>query len=460
MAAKTAFHEPNVPRYPAAAMTSDSLVDRVEAALRDSPGGALHVAFSGGLDSSVLLDLLAASGAARARGLHALHVDHGLHADSPQWATHCRKVAGALDVPIIVVQVHVDHGSGLGLEAAARAARHAVFEERLAGGGLVALAQHREDQAETVLLKLLRGAGPDGLGAIRELRGCGAGWLWRPLLDVPRGMLREYALRRGLDWIEDPSNATHAHERNFLRLEILPRLRERWPAADRNLAHAATRSSEAADVIETAARPALAALRGIDPASLPIAEWLELAPALRDAALRRWLRELGLPAPSRDQAGELARQLATAHGDRMPLVTWSGAELRRYRGRMYAMRPLAPLPRDWQGPFDGTPLALPGGLGTLRLVDGSGAAVRMAPILDVRFRRGGERLRLPGRAHRSELRDLFQQSGVPPWQRDRLPLLVDRDGEALAVAGHWIGVEAQRLFERLGCRLDWRTGAH
>lgn len=441
-------------------MTFDLLAGRVEAALQDLPGGRLHVAFSGGLDSSVLLDLLAASQAARARGLHALHVDHGLHADSPHWATHCRKVADALDVPITVVPVHVDRGSGLGLEAAARAARHAVFEGHLVDGGIVALAQHRDDQVETVLLKLLRGAAPEGLGAMRPLRRCGGGWLWRPLLDVPRSDLHEHAMRRGLAWIEDPSNTALAHDRNFLRLELLPRLRERWPATDANLAQAAARASEAADVIEADARAALSALRGTDPASLPIAAWHALSPALRDAVLRRWLRELGLPAPTRDQASELARQLSAAHRDRIPLVAWPGAELRRYREYMHAMAPLAPMPRDWQRPFDGTPLPLPCDLGTLGLVDARDQPVRVSPGLYVRFRRGGERLRLPDRAHRSELRDLFQQAGVPPWQRDRLPILLDPDGEVIAVAGYWIGAEAQSLFERMRCRLDWRTGAH
>src|SRR5438445_2204018 len=203
---------------------SDRLAKHLDAALAILPEGGLVVALSGGMDSSVLLHALAASMHARARDLRALHVDHGLHPDSAHWAEHCRAFAARLDIPIETVRVAIDHDSGTGLEDAARRARMAAFAQNLRPGEVLALAQHRDDQAETVLLKLLRGAGPEGLGGMRVLREFGMGQLWRPLLDLTRAHLHEYAQARGLRWIEDPSNAHTQLRRNFLRQAILPRL--------------------------------------------------------------------------------------------------------------------------------------------------------------------------------------------------------------------------------------------
>ncbi|HJT96837.1 MAG TPA: tRNA lysidine(34) synthetase TilS, partial [Rhodanobacteraceae bacterium] len=196
-----------------------SLAGTLDAALAGAPPGAVCVGYSGGLDSTVLLHALAASSAARARSLRALHVDHGLHADSAAWADHCRTFAATLAVPLDVVRVAVGTTRGQGLEAAARNARYAAFEAALAPGELVALAHHRDDQTETVLLKLLRGAGPEGLAGMRALRPLGPGHLWRPLLDVPRDALRDYAQMHGLAFLDDPSNADTRHARNFLRAE-------------------------------------------------------------------------------------------------------------------------------------------------------------------------------------------------------------------------------------------------
>lgn len=238
-----------------------SLAESLRSALaRLPPGGALHVGYSGGLDSTVLLHALAQLPAARARGLVALHVDHGLHPASAAWARHCCGTAAALGVEARVLPVQINR-AGRGLEAAARAARHAALAAALPADGVLVLAHHADDQSETVLLKLLRGAGPEGLGGMRALRVLPQGWLWRPLLDLPRETLRGYALAQGLEWIEDPTNADLRHARNRLRHEILPALRRHWPPLDASLAHAARHAQAAADYIDEAARRALAELQ-------------------------------------------------------------------------------------------------------------------------------------------------------------------------------------------------------
>jgi len=311
------------------------LTELLHSGIEKLPPGGLAVAFSGGMDSSALLHALAQLPAARARGLRAVHVDHGLHADSASWAAHCRDFAMALDVPLHVVRAHVERDAGTGLEDAARRARLKAFAQESYSGEILALAQHRGDQAETVLLKLLRGAGPEGLGAMRELRKHENGLLWRPLLDLPRAALADYASEHALRWIEDPSNAQTHLSRNFLRHEILPRLTQHWPQAEAALAHSATWLRAAADYIDAQSTAALANLRGTEPATLDWRGWLALPDALRDPVLRRWLRECGLNEPAHFHVAELERQLLAAN-DRQPCVTFDDTQLRRHRGWLHA----------------------------------------------------------------------------------------------------------------------------
>jgi tRNA(Ile)-lysidine synthase len=428
--------------------------DLIEAALVELPPGPLLVTLSGGLDSTALLHALAGSAAARARGLRAVHIDHGLHEDSASWSDHCRDYTDALGVELIIRAVNVPpRRAGLGREASARRARYGAIEALLAPGDIVALAHHRDDQAETVLLKLMRGAGPEGIGAMRTLRKLGRGFAWRPLLGLPRAALREYAEHYQLDWLQDPSNADPTIDRNYLRMQVMPRILQRWPEAETSIAQSAAWARAAASFIDGEAGRALARTQGLDPSTLRLREWLELPQALRDPVLRRWLRSLDLPEPTHYQAAELVRQLGEAGEDRQPCVRWPGAEMRRYRDLLHALAPLQLPPFEWTAEFDGSDLALPMDLGTLRLVS-AGSRPHIAP-LRVRFRRGGESLRLSSGAHTRELRDLFQEAGIPPWQRGRLPLVFEPDGALLAVADLWLSEAGTRLFDAHDARIEW-----
>jgi tRNA(Ile)-lysidine synthase len=437
-------------------MSINRLHDLIESALSELPQAPLLAAFSGGLDSAVLLHALAESEVARARGLRAVHIDHGLNDDSANWARRCREFAGSLGVDLVVRSVEVVRGRGLGLEASARRARYGEIETLLAAGEILALAHHRDDQAETVLLKLLRGAGPEGIGAMRPLRRLGRGFAWRPLLGLPRAALREYAESHRLNWIVDPSNADQSIDRNYLRMQVMPRIMSRWPEAEASIAQSATWARAAAEFIEVEAERALARTQGLDPSTLHFREWLALPQALRDPVLRRWLRALDLPEPTHYQAAELVRQLAEAGEDRQPCVRWPGAEVRRYRDLLHALPPLQVPPFDWVALFDGGALALPMNLGTLRLVDTQQVPTQVDNLL-VRFRRGGESLRLETGGHTRELRDLFQEAGIPPWQRGRLPLVFEPDGGLLAVADLWLSEAGARLFGTHGARLEWTS---
>lgn len=436
-----------------------SLIDTLRHALRAAtpPPTALCVAFSGGPDSTALLHALAQLPAARALGLRAIHIDHALHADSAHWARHCATFCKSLDVPLTTVRVQVDDVAREGVEAAARRARYAAFAANLRAGESLVLAHHRDDQIETVLLKLLRGAGPEGLGGMRALRPFGAGTLWRPLLETPRKTICNYLTTNELSTINDPANGDPRFTRNWLRHELLPRIRQHNPAADGAILHAAQLCRVAADYIDDASTAACAALVR-DDGTLDAAGWLALPAALRAPVLDAWLHARGHSAPPDAARAELERQVAHAARDRVPRVAWRGIEVRFWDGRLHAMPPLPEPPGDWRALWDGTPLALPPGCGSLTLAarDGMPAAgeSKLTPPWVVTFRCGGERIRPAGSTHTRELRDLFQQAHMPPWLRARCPLIHAGD-TLVAVADRWVSAQGQALFDHARAQPHW-----
>lgn len=425
---------------------SSSLTDHLARALDDVPGVSLVVAFSGGPDSTALLHALATRMPRPA--LRALHVDHGLHADSATWAVHCRRLCESLAVPIEVVRVSVDLTRGEGIEAAARRARHDAFASALKPGEHMVLAHHRDDQMETVLLKLLRGAGPEGLAGMRSLRPLAAGMLWRPLLELPRAALLDHVAANGLSTLHDPSNDDPRIARGYLRATVIPALLDQWPQAAVSITHSARLCREAADGLREGWIDALERLRR-DENTLDAHGWLELRPAWRAPLLDHWLHVARLSAPTTAQREALERQIREASAERLPLVGWQDTEVRVWKGRLWAMPRLQPFDETWSSPWRGEPLALPGG-GVLTL-----AGSRLAEPLTARYRRGGDRLRTAGNHITKELRDLFQEGAVPPWRRPRMPLLCE--GSALvAVGGRWLSDRGKAIFDESGALPVWQ----
>ena len=415
-----------------------------------APARPVLAAFSGGLDSTVLLHWLATHPAMHG-GLRAIHVDHGLHPDSGAWAMHCRETCDALGVPLEVVRVDVPRDSGHGPEAAARTARHGAFVAAMRNDEVLALAHHADDQAETFLLRALRASGPDGLASMRPWLAYRAGWAWRPLLETPRASLQRHALDHGLRWIEDPSNADRSFDRNYLRHAVMPRLRERWPHADAAFAASARLAGEAADLLDAEDARLLAALRTKATDTLEVPGLLALPAARRARVLRRWVAELGLPPLPANGVARIEHELLPARRDAEAAFAWAGARLRRWRDQLHAGRASAPLPADWAATWDGrVPLALPGG-GVLRLE----GADRFDAPLRVRARHGGERIALPGRSHHHALKHVLQDLGLPPWERERLPLLEDGDGELLAAGDRVIAAPLRAWLDARGARLAW-----
>ena len=417
--------------------------------------GRILVGFSGGLDSTVLLHLLADDPALRTRGLAAVHVHHGLQAAADDWAAHCLAACTQLDVPCTVVRVDVPRDQGDGPEAAARTARHAAFAQLLAAGDVIALAHHRDDQAETLLLRALRGSGPDGLASMRALRRFAHGWLWRPLLSMPRAQLQAHADAHGLRWIEDPSNASDAADRNFLRHQVLPLLRMRWPQAGAALATVAALQAEAGDLLAAGDAEALAQARTLDPAVLRLDALGAMPAARRARVLRRWIAGLGLPPLPARAIAWLDADLASGRGDRVPRFDWAGHRLQRWRGLLHAGQVRAPLAADFAAHWDGlAPLRLPGG-GMLHL---QGAP--QAGDWTVRARIGGERMRLPGRTHAHALKHVLQSLEVPPWLREQLPLLHGADGRVLAAGDLVFDAGFDAWLRGTGAVLRWHPAGN
>uniref|UniRef100_UPI00105BA1D2 tRNA lysidine(34) synthetase TilS n=1 Tax=Cognatilysobacter segetis TaxID=2492394 RepID=UPI00105BA1D2 len=384
----------------------------LDLSLLASTPGAFVVGLSGGLDSSVLLHALASLPAARDRGLRAVHVHHGLHADADDWQARCERLCASLDVPLRSIRVCVEP-AGDGPEAAARRARHAALASALDRGDILALAHHRDDQAETFLMRALRASGPDGLRAMRDWRAFGHGWLWRPLLATPRARLAHYAGAHRLEWVEDPSNVDTRFDRNFLRARVLPLLRERWPHADAALARSAQLCADAADLLAHDDDALLRAARTVE-GDLDAATLREATPARRARVLRLWVAGLGLAPLPAQGVRAVEAMLAGLRDDAGARFDWHGATIRAWRGRLHGGRVLRPLGASLDLAWNGlTPLALPDG-GRLEV----SPAVALPPGTRVRARAGGERIRLPGRERTHSLKHALQSAGVPPWLRE------------------------------------------
>jgi tRNA(Ile)-lysidine synthase len=391
------------------------------------------VAFSGGVDSTVLLAALAR--VAPPAQLRAVHVDHGLHPDSGAWAAHCTAVASALNVPLAIERVSVDRASGLGLEAAARDARYRALAEVVAAGELLLTAHHADDQLETVLLRLVRGAGVRGMRGIVELAPFGRGCLGRPLLAFTRAELRAQATAWRLDWLEDPANRDLRHDRSFLRTRVVPELLERWPAAAGSAVRLAQAASDAEAILEAVAAEDLA--RVDNPRRIPRAVVAAVSVPRQRNLLREAVRRSGLPPPSAARLEELRHALLDAGPRSRPCVRWPGAEGRVFREHLYLLPPLSP-----QSPRGGRALlhehtVWSGPEGTLSFETSLDSAGLPASWLDagleLRFRAGGERFHALGSRRERALKDWLHDAAIVPWMRDRVPLLY-RGATLVAVA--------------------------
>ncbi|BCX88369.1 tRNA(Ile)-lysidine synthase [Methylomarinovum tepidoasis] len=414
----------------------NELRQRLHRFLSAHPARRYWIGYSGGLDSHVLLHLCAELRPETGLVFAAVHVNHRLHPDADLWQAHCRTVCEHLAMPFQAAVVDARPAAGESPEEAARRARYRAFTATLQVGEALLLAQHQDDQAETVLLQLLRGAGPAGLAGMPASAPLGAGRLLRPFLDIPRRTLQDHAQAQGLNWIDDPSNADTRYDRNFLRHRVMPLLRRRWPACARTLARSARHCGETVALLEKETNLALETLVAAD-GSLDFASLTTRPEPQRRGLLRAWLKRQGARPPSTVYLDRILSECRQAAGDRIPCIRWRGGEVRRWRGRLYFLSAPPPPAIDWHSPWDGrAALLLPDGscLEAAPAPRGIPLALWQERPITVRYRRGGEILRQ--HSHRRPLKKFLQEQGVPPWRRQRLPLVYLGE-ELVAVAGLW-----------------------
>ena len=387
------------------------------------------VGFSGGADSTVLLHLLKRWCTVHpgAPPLFALHVNHGLQCEANGWQQHCTDVCDELEVPLITRSVQV---SSPGSEANAREARYGVFSANLQSGDVLFLAHHLDDQVETFFLRLMRGAGVEGLAGMPQQRQLGAGQLCRPLLGVSRDNIEAYACRHNLAFVTDPSNNNAAADRSFLRQQVLPLLSEHWPAYRASVTRAAGHMQAAATLLPDAPTTVFSTLG--DP-GIRLVELQEMGqgPA---RCIRAWLRGQGLQAPNQAQLQEFLRQVYEKVQDAHPRLDCGGYVLACFGDAVYRvpdfgvsapMQPIAIVP--------GEACEVPGvGSVSLEPAAGEGLFVEPGERLTVGWREGGEQCRLCRREGTRSLKRVLQDARIPHWWRDRVPLLY-RDEELLAV---------------------------
>lgn len=401
----------------------------VEAKLKSwvQPGRHLMLALSGGADSVALLDILAQLRASLHFSLSAVHVNHQISPNAADWAEFCARLCAGYNIPFQVVRVDLQRQPGESLEELARDARYRVFAEQQAD--FIVLAQHLDDQAETLLLQLLRGAGAKGLSAMAELRiqdsGLRTGFL-RPLLDVPRRLILDYAALSGLQWVEDESNADIAYDRNYLRHRVMPLLERRFPGYRETFARASRNLAESVQLSDDLARMdrAIAVVNG----NLRVGALRSLSGARARNLLRYWLAESGIPMPSAGRLENLQQQLCSARDDAQIHISLGDTVIRRYRGEVHLEKktpaPQPELALTWAFQDE---LELPDSGGKLLFERTTGQGLSLARLtaapVTIRLRQGGERLRPDCLRPTRSLKNLLQEAGMPPWQRQRVPLL-------------------------------------
>ena len=401
---------------------------------------SICIAYSGGIDSTVLLHAASLVCANSGHSLKAIHINHQIHIDSNHWSQHCIDQCQMLNIKVNTICVDVQQFSQHGAEGAAREARYQAFENALDENDVLFTAHHADDQIETILLQLFRGAGVHGLAGCAQTRAIDKALLVRPLLEISREEIECYAKHNQLQWRDDPSNHCLVHDRNYLRHEVMPLLNARWQGLRETIARSSQWQSESAQMLESLAQLDVADLIDKD-LSLCIKKLTKLNNARLKNVLRWWIREAGCQVPSADVLERVIHDAIDSRSDCEACIRWRNNEVRKYRGQLYLLAVSTPhnttLSYQWDLQhaltFPWLNLKL-----TREQIEKVGVNLSNVEQLTVRFRRGGEVMRPRGRDCQKDLKALFQEQGVKPWERDRIPLLFHHQ-QLIYVWGYWIG---------------------
>lgn len=398
------------------------------------------VAYSGGLDSHVLLHLCQQHDLP----CRAVHIHHGLQAQADQWSQHCEQVCKNLHILCKTIHVDASAANGDSPEDAARKARYHALYAELGADECLLTGHHQDDQAETVLLQLFRGAGAAGLASMPSLRRLETGWHMRPLLDISRDEIHDYAKQLKLKWIEDPSNEDIGFDRNRLRHEVLPLIKQRWPNIGHSLVQVTHQQQEYLEIIEAMAAVDLATVLTQDTSIIALDKLKQLSHARQINCLRYWIRHSSYDNPTANVLNQIIDSVINATQDAEPVVRWAQTEVRRYQQHLYLLAAMHELDSATVHQWNTNDALILDAAGIKLSIQRNikhGLDMRLLnKPLSVRFRQGGERIRPVGRQHSHSLKNLMQEAGVPPWQRTRIPLIY-ADDKLISVSDRWLADE-------------------
>lgn len=399
------------------------------------------VAYSGGLDSTCLLTLFHQwREIDPSIQLRAIHVNHQLQSLAEQWQAHCEKQCKDLSINCISQTVEVETSKRESVESAARHARYAAIKSHLQADEIVVTAHHKDDQVETLLLRLLRGTGIEGAAAMQNLKPFANSYIFRPLLNLTRKELEQFASTHNLHWIDDPSNCNTQMDRNFLRNDVLPLIATRWPTYAESLSRFSRHAASAAELL----RDCIAEdyQRCMQANQLSCDALQNISETRQKAIVRAWFADNSQQPPSEKQLDSII-QIIQARQDAKPVVRCGNIELRRYQNRFYFLAPITPFDTSLKLDWDTSKSLEIAGAGILRCE--REMQTLLPTTLKVVFRQGGEVCHIPGRGGGHSLKKLFQESGVPPWLRDRTPILLAGD-KIVAVAGIFCSDPHMRIY--------------
>ena len=432
------------------AFTAQRLLQTLQS---QAAANAYVVGFSGGADSTALLHALNEVKYQLKAPISAIHVNHGLHTDANMWQSHCKDLCRQYAIPLNCLRVNLGHESGKGLEAEARELRYRAISNQLESGACLLTAHHADDQAETLLLNLMRGSGVDGLSAMPVSRTFGDAVILRPLLGFQNSALKTYLRDQNIGWIDDPSNQQLDQDRNFVRHQVIPLLEQRWPEVSKRLLLTRKAMSDTRKLLEKMADDHLQENLA-HPQVLNIATMTGANPELFKLVIRRWLKRAGATSVPVYQLESFYQQVQAADSDSRVNVTWQRWIMRLYKQQLW-LHPdheLLPCPVvKWAK-----------GEGSIDLGDDIGQLVLLGddPVLPAGDFSVGARCNLgetvlgKGIQHKS-LKNLFQSAAIPPWLRNSVPLI--SLGAELVAMGDWcIDPQFESRLAKTGTRLNWR----
>jgi tRNA(Ile)-lysidine synthase len=382
---------------------------------------------SGGLDSQVLVHACYELSKTTSLTFQVLHVNHGLSPHSSHWQTICESICKQYQLPFTAIALSSHALIGGNVEAVARAMRYRVFADAMQPGDMLITAHHQDDQAETFLVQLFRGAGPKGLASMPRIKPFACGFHARPLLKISRAQCVAYAKQKQLHWVEDETNTNTGLTRNFIRHAVMPLLAQRWPTIACTIARSAEHCAEQESVLAALSAAELTAVSGSKPQTLSVSALLAKSAAQQRLLIRAWLMAAGIALPSTKKLLTIQKTLLHAKHDRTPQVSWQHYQIRRFQGDLYVLWQRMPVTADEPIAWDTSQVVTLPGIGQLTVVKKKGVGLSSPlPALTIRFRQGGERIHLGKRGHKT-LKNLFQEWAVAPWQRNRIPLLYAGD---------------------------------